>query len=412
MAEQAVLTEGLETDVAEREILLQSLSQALGNLGFLQILPLPVEERQVYAKHPEMAKHYGAQIYEVAGPFERDMVLPPTHFPGIFKRFNQNFRTRGPHVAKWFYLSPVLDLQSGKTEIVHELGVFVLGEDNSLANAQLINAVTQAFGTLGISEFLTEINSMGCPTCQKDYQSLLLEHLQKARSELCAECVANLEDNPMAVWSCANASCRSALLDAPQIVDFLDDPCRTTLVGVLETVDALGIPYMLNPSLSGPLLRQKVLFRITAQEGKVSLGTGGNYSRFTEYLGGEGEVPLLGFLTTFEQFWPLIPPTARRAANHVEVFMIPLGEAACRRAMIMHRELQQSGIRTAEAMLGYSSIKGQLKAALDNHSDIVLIIGQKEALDETVILRDIRSGIQEVFAHDRIIEEVKKRLGK
>jgi histidyl-tRNA synthetase len=66
----------------------------------------------------------------------------------------------------------------------------------------------------------------------------------------------------------------------------------------------------------------------------------------------------------------------------------------------------------AEAMLTSPSIKHQLKAAAEKKCEIALIIGQKEALDETVILRDMRSGMQEVFALERIIEEVKKRLGK
>ena len=80
--------------------------------------------------------------------------------------------------------------------------------------------------------------------------------------------------------------------------------------------------------------------------------------------------------------------------------------------------VKQSGKDTAASFLvdelGFErhGFADKLKEAVAKKCEIALIIGQKEAIDETVILRDMRSGMQEVFALDRIIEEVKKRLGK
>ena len=117
-------------------------------------------------------------------------------------------------------------------------------------------------------------------------------------------------------------------------------------------------------------------------------------------------------LTTFEKLMSVVPEELRSRGPKIEVFMVPLGSIAVRKAVALHRDLQHSGIMAAETMLASGSIKNQLKAAAENKCEIALIIGQKEAIDETVILRDMRSGMQEVFAADRIIEEVKKRLGK
>lgn len=66
----------------------------------------------------------------------------------------------------------------------------------------------------------------------------------------------------------------------------------------------------------------------------------------------------------------------------------------------------------ASEFSGPGSIKTQLKLAESNKVAIALIIGQKEAREGTVILRDVKSGMQELFTTERIIEEVKKRLGK
>jgi histidyl-tRNA synthetase len=61
---------------------------------------------------------------------------------------------------------------------------------------------------------------------------------------------------------------------------------------------------------------------------------------------------------------------------------------------------------------GSAGVKNQLKQAETYHAPIALIMGQKEAMDEMVILRDVRSGMQEVISYDKIVQEVKKRLGR
>ncbi|KKW23378.1 MAG: Histidine-tRNA ligase [Parcubacteria group bacterium GW2011_GWA2_51_12] len=395
--------------IVEQELLMDNLLRAVGNLGFRQVLPSPISSRRVLEGDPELTRWIDGSPVEVVSD-NSNLILSPSHFLNVFKRYLDNVGTRGAHVAKWFYLAPVVRVRAGELSIKHEFGLFILGEDSPLAAAQLIDAVSQISTTLGVRDFSIEVNSLGCKVCQKDYRHLLTEHFKRQSVNLCQTCTESLDDNPFVVWSCAEPGCRGQLQDAPQIVDFLDEECRANLMSVLETVDSLGITYALHPTLMVKPLREKVMFRVSMPTG--ILGEGGNFTHFSTALGAAAEVPLIGFLTNFERLWQFVPEEAKSLTTHVEVFMVPLGPVASRRALLMHHELQRAGIDAAESMLGHASIKSQLKEANERHSDITLIIGQKEALDETVILRDMRSGIQEVFASERIVDEVKKRLGK
>src|SRR3989344_3482970 len=282
-----------------------------------------------------------------------------------------------------------------------------------IAAAQLVNTTAEILREFGVSEFMIELNSLGCGICQKNYQELLESHVVKVAGRLCRDCEADLPSNPTALWRCDNSNCQEIVAGAPQIIDSLDVPCKTNLMGVLENIDDLGIPYTLNPTLSLPLHQEKVVFRITAPDAPENvIGHGGNYSAWTKALGFSEPIPVMGFITTFDKLWASVPEERRRTGPKIDVFMVPLGPIAVRKAMVLHRDLQHSGISSAEGMLSSSSIKNQLKEAVEKKCEIALIIGQKEAIDETVILRDMRSGMQELFAMDRIIEEVKKRLGK
>jgi len=61
---------------------------------------------------------------------------------------------------------------------------------------------------------------------------------------------------------------------------------------------------------------------------------------------------------------------------------------------------------------GSVGVKNQLKQAESSNAPVALIMGQKEAMEEMVILRDVKSGMQEIISYDKIVAEVKKRLGR
>ena len=58
------------------------------------------------------------------------------------------------------------------------------------------------------------------------------------------------------------------------------------------------------------------------------------------------------------------------------------------------------------------SIKAQMKIADKLGVKFALILGQQEALDETVIIRDMQSGVQETVPQEKVVEELKKRFRK
>ncbi|OGE78045.1 MAG: hypothetical protein A3A83_02715 [Candidatus Doudnabacteria bacterium RIFCSPLOWO2_01_FULL_48_57] len=399
-------------ELQQPDVFLDNLHRVVGNFGFHQVLLPALEERKIFTKQRDLEKIYGDNLLEIAGA-PGDSVLSPVHTFSVLRRYLQNVKTRGPHVSKWFSLSPIINIENNKPVTAHEFALYILGEDSSLAGAQLVNTTAEILREFGVSEFMIELNSLGCGICQKNYQELLESHVVKVAGRLCRDCEADLPSNPTALWRCDNSNCQEIVAGAPQIIDSLDVPCKTNLMGVLENIDDLGIPYTLNPTLSLPLHQEKVVFRITAPDAPENvIGHGGNYSAWTKALGFSEPIPVMGFITTFDKLWASVPEERRRTGPKIDVFMVPLGPIAVRKAMVLHRDLQHSGISSAEGMLSSSSIKNQLKEAVEKKCEIALIIGQKEAIDETVILRDMRSGMQELFAMDRIIEEVKKRLGK
>ena len=92
-----------------------------------------------------------------------------------------------------------------------------------------------------------------------------------------------------------------------------------------------------------------------------------------------------------------------------KVFLIQIGEAAKKKSLFLMEEFRKAKIPMSQS-LSKDSIRGQLRIAAKLGVDFGLIIGQKEAMEGTVIVRDMDSGIQESLPMDRAIERLKLKV--
>ena len=86
-----------------------------------------------------------------------------------------------------------------------------------------------------------------------------------------------------------------------------------------------------------------------------------------------------------------------------------MGSQAKKKSVRILRDLYDAGIKTAEA-LDKDSLKSQLKAANKREAEIALILGQREILEEIIIIRDMKTGAQETVALEKVVEAIKKRI--
>jgi histidyl-tRNA synthetase len=99
-------------------------------------------------------------------------------------------------------------------------------------------------------------------------------------------------------------------------------------------------------------------------------------------------------------------PASHRTAD---VFFCQLGEAARRKGLKIFEKLRQAGVDVGEAF-AKGNLKAQLEIADKMQARLSIILGQKEVLDGTIILRDMEAGAQEIVDVEKIVPIVVKRL--
>ncbi len=356
------------------------------------------------------------QLVSFTDAKNKQIALKPTNIFSLSRAYLEHHFPERERVSKWYYHSPVSWQNSnGEIKQTTEYGLQIFGQTAPIADAQLINLLLKLFTEMGLPNLTLEINNIGCIECLPGYQEQLKSYFKDKKYDLCENCLENLENGqPLQILACTNLSCSTVAAEAPVLIDYLCENCRRHFIGVLEGLDELGIAYNLNQKVIGRPWSRRTVFEIRSrmETGEVILGNGGHADDLIQGLGGL-PTPAVGFTGTLDKILAALEAANLKfsSKHKVDVFLVPLGDLAAKKTLRLFTELWNQNIIASE-FIGPGSIKTQLKLAESNKVAIALIIGQKEAREGTVILRDVRSGMQELFTYERIIEEVKKRLGK
>ncbi len=345
------------------------------------------------------------------------VALRPEFTAGICRSFIQHGMHTLSKPVKLFSIGPVYRYdrpQEGRFREHCQANYDAFGEEDSILDAQIIQLAHRFTQNLGVKNIQIQVNSIGCPVCKKSYNSLLINYLESKKGKLCQDCKRRLETNPLRILDCKEDKCSQVAAAAPQSVDHLCEDCRTHFKTLLEYLDELDLPYAINSRLVRGLdYYIRTVFEIYSgsEDGKkYSLGGGGRYDKLIKMMGGE-DTPAIGFAIGLEriigemkrvQAKPYKPPKPR-------VFLAQLGGLAKKKSLKLFAELEKNGILVAESF-GRGSLKSQLKIANRLGVELTLILGQKETLDGTVLIKNMLTGAQETVSADKIVEAIKKKL--
>lgn len=396
------------------QALLSAFEQYATQYGFTRVeLPI-VEDPGLYAGvyASDAAQAQGLISTSMAA---RELALRSSLLPSVVRILAQA-KAGEPQLTKWQYSGSCVTMGSRDLISDYEFGLEVWGAFNHLTEAQVLGATWQLFSALGLSDVVFEVNTCGSKQSQEPYETALRDFLKGKRFELCDSCGDRVVDRPREVLRCAKLDCQTVLSEAPTILDFLDEASRKQFTNLLEALEELQIPYQLNPLLVGidGAVGTVVSLKLKMNGVATVVAEAEGHAGLIQRLGGK-QVHAFGLHGSLQVLHKALvergQTPAMIARRPAEVYLVPLGELAAKRSLRLFRDLVEAGV-TVFDYFGYAGVKNQLKAAQEASSPIALIMGQKEALDEVVILRDVKSGMQEVFSYDKIVEEVKKRLGR
>lgn len=357
----------------------------------------------------------GKEMYTFHDRKKRSLTLRPEGTAGIVRALVEHKKYAEPLPQKYYYLGPMFRYekpQAGRFRQFHQFGVEVFGSDDPALDAEVIALGIDFFTSLGLKNVRVEINSVGDRECRPVYREKLVEYFTAYRDQLSKEDQLRLERNPMRILDSKDPKIQSLIADAPVMLDYLNDTCRTHFEKLKAYLDALAIPYVVNPRL----VRGLDYYTLTAFEFMTdvdgvhagTIGGGGRYNRLVHELGGP-ELPGIGFgiglervLLACEQQKVSIPKK-----TGLDCYLVVVDAEAKAGALRLLRELRQIGLK-CDMDYANRKLKAQMRAAVRANARYALIMGEDERKSNSVSVKHLETGEQELIPINQVSQYLKR----
>jgi len=413
---------GMHDILPEEQKYYQRIYDVVSNIadfyGFGKIDTPILEEIELFSKGIGLATDIvKKQMYSLKTRGGDLLSLRPEWTAPVVRAYIENGMQNLPQPLKLWYFGPCYRYekpQSNRYRQFWQFGFEVFGEQNSVIDAQIIQIFYNILQDLKLKNLIVEVNSIGDSNCRPYYKKLLTNYFRSRESSLCISCKRRLKENVLRILDCKEEKCQPIKAEAPQILDHLCDECHSFFKEVLEFLDEIEIPYNLNPYLVRGLdYYTKTVFEIFAEgNNDNALAGGGRYDKLVKLLGGK-ETPACGAAAGIERIISLMKSQEVKFPKEqkTQIFLAQLGSLAKRKSLKLLGDFRKARIMVAESF-GRDSLKAQLNRADKIKARYTLIIGQKEALEGVIIIRDMSNGKQEIVKIDKVVGEMRKKLRK
>jgi len=399
---------------------IEKVCQELANFYDYQRVETPIlEQTQLFEKGIGISTDIvEKEMYSFRTKGGGHLTLRPEGTSPIVRAYIQHGMQSLPKPVKLWHFGPFFRHerpQAGRYRQFYQFGFESLGVGDPVIDAEIIQIFYNILKSLGFGDLIIEVNSIGDSQCRPYFKKSLTAYLRSHQSSLCSDCRRRLRKNPLRVLDCKEEKCQRIKKSAPQIVDHLCKECHDHLKKLLEFLDELQLPYILNPYLVRGLdYYTRTVFEISVEkeEGKIqgALAGGGRYDDLVKLLGGK-ETPGCGGAGGVERIVNLMKGRARKPIKEKrsQVFLAQVGELAKRKGLRLLEDFRKAKIK-----IGYTfhkdSLTSQLKLADKMGVQYVLILGQKEALEGKIIIREMASGKQKIVPIEKVVQNLKKKI--
>jgi len=322
------------------------------------------------------------------------LALRPEGTASVVRAFVDAGGARRLPEARLYYTGPMFRRerpQKGRLRQFHQIGAEAFGRDDPSADAEIICLVDDVCRAVGLTGVRIRINSLGDAACRPGYRARLAEWAGGRVDDLCGDCRARLQRNPLRILDCKNEKCVAITAEAPMMVDHLCEPCRVHYQRVLSLLSTTGPVVEQAPRLVRGLdYYCRTAFEITVDHPQLgaqnAIGGGGRYDGLVATLGGT-DTAGIGFALGIERM-ELAGAGTADDDDRPEIVIIPISAEAEDAALGLARKLRIAG---AVVLVGSAErkLKAQMKRADRVGAQYAVILGPDELATGRPALRDM-----------------------
>ena len=401
--------------------------------GFKPIETPILEKEDLFTRGVgEVTDIVGKEMYNLKTKGGDKLSMRPEGTAPIMRAYIEQGMHSLPQPIMLYYQGPFFRHerpQKGRFRQFYQFGIEILGTTKSIADAMAIKVLATILCEAGIKNTQIEINSIGDKECRVNYRKELVVYYRKHVKDICADCRERIKNNPLRVLDCKNPKCQPIKKGAPESITYLCNPCKAHFKEVLEYLETMEITYLINPNLVRGLdYYSRTVFEISEvaeeptgedeQEVKekappLSIASGGRYDYLSKMIGSKKDIPAVGGGIGVDRviMSPNYAKLTPRIIKKPKVFFIQISFDAKLKAFEVIEILREARIPVSHS-LSKDSLGAQLAIAEKSKVPYTIILGQKEAMDGTVIVRSMNNRSQDTVKIKDLSKYLKKTFAK
>ena len=356
------------------------------------------------------------EMYSFTSKGGDELTLRPEGTASVMRAVLEAGLANGPLPLKLWYSGSFYRYerpQAGRFRHFSQVGAEALGSNDPALDAELIITAVDIYRSLGLRQVRLLLNSLGDVTDRPAYRAALVTYLDALDLDEATRERARI--NPLRVLDDKRESVQQQLVDAPLMPDFLSSPNREHYDTVRMLLADAGVSWEEAPRLVRGLdyyTRTAFEFVHDGLGAQSAIGGGGRYDGLAESLGGP-PVPAVGWALGVDR--TLLAMQAEdvvmAGAAGVDVFAVPIGAAAARKAFAIVLELRRAGVRADLAVDG-RGLKGAMKAADRSGAALTVVIGDRDLEQQQAQVKTMSTGDQVAVPLDRVVDDVLTALSR
>jgi histidyl-tRNA synthetase len=380
--------------------------------GYREMATPVFETTEVFARTSgETSDVVMKQMYSFVDRGGDPLTLRPEYTAGICRAFITNGQQQNVpfKVFAWGPMFRYERPQKGRYRQFHQLDIEVIGSPEPGADVEVIAVGADILDRLGVlQDCVLEINSLGDPESRAAHRKVLIDYFKAHESKLSEDSKSRLERNPLRIFDSKEEGDRALLPAAPLLKEYLTPAAKEFFAGVLRGLDDIGIAYHVNDQLVRGLdyyTHTAFEFVTTRLGAQGTVLAGGRYDGLIGELGGP-PTPGIGWAAGIERLMML---ASEPGAAPRPVALVPLGDAAERKALALARDLRRRGIAVELDYKG--NMKRRLQRANKVNARAAVILGDNELAKGVAAVKDLDKGEQKEVPLAQLADALARALG-
>lgn len=287
----------------------------------------------------------------------------------------------------------------------------VVGAPAAIAEALLITVVNAVADEAGIANRALSINSIGSIESSNRFVRDVGHFLRKHIDSIAPALRPRAAQDPLGTLIQLFEKGHPAMPRSPQSVEYLTEEERRRFWDLLEYLEMSDIPYELHAGVLGSRdFWAHTLFEVSAQDpetnSRVVFASGGRYDPLATRLMGHPATAAVATITC-EIRGKSAVPSIRKVSP--ALYFAHLGAEARRRALPILETLRREGIAVEQSLM-YDRLQEQMDRAKGMKVSHLLIMGHKEAMEGTVLVREVATNSQEAIAVPELATYLRRRV--